>query len=166
MKRKRRFDNKKLGWLRFGKMLVAFIFVALLVFNLILGVSWVSGNSMLPTLHNGQVLISNRLEKEYEPGDIAAVRMPNGEYLVKRVIAVGGDTVDIKDGVVYINDLPESGYWVYGITEKAESGVTYPLTLSEGQIFALGDNRAVSVDSRVYGPLSATQTRGKILFVN
>ena len=163
MARKRKYGklyDKKLGLMRGLEEAVLVAVIVIALFTLVIGISRVSGNSMSPTLHDGQPVLYVRLEKNYVPGDIASVRMPDDEYLVKRIVAVEGDSVDIHDGVVYINGTAlEDGF---GYTE-AGSFNKYPVTLPEGHIFVLGDNREISVDSRAFGPISATQTRGRIV---
>ena len=159
---KRNYDRDRLNELRMLKFIAAAVIAAVLVFSFVISISHVDGYSMEPTLHNGQPVVCLRLAKDYKRGDIASVRMPNGEFLVKRVVAIAGDTVEIRDGEVLINgEILNDGF---GPTERADSGtVEYPLTLKPGQIFVLGDNRSVSTDSRTFGPIAATQSRGRIL---
>lgn len=165
--KKRRFlgkyDDQKIWWLRFLKTMLAAGVVIALVFLFIIGISHVSGSSMYPTLQNGQPVIFLRLGKEYKKGDIISARFPNGEYYVKRVVATAGDTVEIKDGYLYINGEKETGEYINGKTEE-QTGVRYPLELKNGQFFLVGDNRENSVDSRTFGPIAVSQTRGKVLF--
>ena len=159
-----KFDDKKLGMLRTGKEAAIIALAAIIVLLFVLGISKVSGNSMEPTLHDGQPVIFARLHGTYKAGDVVSLRMANDEYLVKRVVAVAGDTIEIRSGKLYVNGIAESVN--YGVTNRAESStVKYPLTLKEGQIFVLGDNREVSVDSRTFGPIASSQTRGLVLFV-
>lgn len=162
-KRSRKYDGDKLGWIRFFKEFVLIAAVLFLVFRFVIGLSRVSGNSMHPTYRNGEPVVYSRLHLNYERGDVASVRMPSGEYIIKRVVAVEGDTVEIIDGTFYINGEPEQGAYVNGETQPQDELIVYPITLTEGQIFVLGDNRSVSIDSRTIGPVATSQTRGKIL---
>ena len=162
MVKKRKYGflyNKKLEMFKGLKIALIIALALILVFSFVIGISLVSGNSMYPTLHDGQPVLYVRFIKNYSRGDIASVRMPSDEYLVKRIVAIEGDTVDIRDGVVYINGSPLDGY---GYT-YAGVGNKYPVTIQNGQIFVLGDNREISVDSRAFGPISTSQTRGKIV---
>ena len=164
MEKKRRYSknfDKKLGLLRTGKEAAVFAVILAVLFLFIIGISRISGASMEPTLHDGQPVVFLRLQKNYARGDVAAVRTPAGEWIVKRVAAVGGDTVDVADDMVTVNGVPAGP--LAGPTAEKDLFSGYPLELAEGQIFVLGDNSAVSVDSRTYGPLSVSQTRGKIL---
>ena len=158
-----KFDDKKLGILRFEKEFIVIAIAVFLLLKFVVGLSWVSGNSMYPTLKNNQPVFYNRLAKNYERGDIVSIRMPSGEYMVKRIVAVAGDTVDLRDGTVYINDVAESGDWVTQASEPQSVTVSYPLTISEGHVFVLGDNREVSIDSRTYGQMAMTQIRGRLM---
>lgn len=166
MARKRflgKYDDKKIWWLRFTKDLLAFAIVMVLLFTLIIGAARVSGYSMHPTYDNGQIVVFSRLQKDYEKGDVVSIKMANGERYIKRVIAVGGDQVEIIDGVFYVNGEVELECPAHGLTE-AQEGIKYPYTVKPGAYFVLGDNREVSIDSRTYGAVASTQIRGKVLF--
>lgn len=110
----------------------------------------VSGNSMIPTLHNEDLLIANRL-KEGKKGDIIIIADEKEYWLVKRVIATEGDTVMFdKDGFVYINGekySDEFGFANHTLHDvKIELDKEY--LLKEDEVFYLGDNRNNSNDSR------------------
>ena len=167
LSKRRKFDNKKLTWLRAAKEFAIFILSAFVIFRFIIGVSWISGNSMYPTFHNKQPVIYTRLSKSYERGDIVTFHTPSSdEYIIKRIVAVAGDTVDLHDGSLWINGEIEESFASYSIesweTDPEDASVIYPLTLKTGQFFAVGDNRSVSIDSRSYGPVSFSQIRGKL----
>lgn len=166
MKSMNLFQKMKYGGNRLQKLrdLEAFLLIlaaVFCIFRFVIGVSWVSGDSMFPTLRSGSPVLYYRLVQSYERGDVVSAKMPGGSYYVKRIVALEGDTVDIREGRLYVNGNPEE---LHGETLPQSDGVSYPLTLEAGQIFVLGDNRAVSVDSRTFGPLSDTQVRGKLLF--
>ena len=120
---------------------------------------------MLPTLQNGELTAYFRLVSDYDRGDIVSVRMPSGEYYVKRVIAVAGDVVDIKDGKLFINGEELDETYVQGITEVPIDGIEVPYTVEEDKVFVLGDNRENSVDSRTFGAVLTKEVQGKLLFV-
>ncbi len=80
---------------------------------------------------------------------------------VKRVIGVTGDTIDIRDGFVYVNDIKLKEPYANGITESRE--FTLPYTVGEEELFVLGDHRDVSMDSRSFGPISKKQVDGKVI---
>ena len=161
----RKYDGKKLGWLKDGKKFFLMILAAIVLFRILLGISFVDGDSMHPTLKNGTPVLYFRLAGSFDTGDIVSVRMPGGAYYIKRVVAVAGDTVELRDGKLYVNGAPSS-INAYGATEGQSELVEYPLTVQDGHIFVMGDNREVSIDSRTFGEISVTQVRGKIIIPN
>lgn len=158
----RKYDGYKGKWLKFGKRYALLILLLFLALRFLIGISWVSGDSMYPTLHNGETVIYLRTARSYEKGDIVSLRMAYGEYYIKRVVAVAGDSVDLHDGKLYINGEPDP--WAHGTTEPQENMVSYPFVVPEGKIFVVGDNREVSIDSRTFGSIALSQTLGKIVF--
>lgn len=140
------------------------VFVALfIIFYFVIGISRVDGESMMPSLKNNQTLVFYRLQRNFKRGDIIAVDMPNGDYYVKRVIGVAGDVVDIKDGKVFLNGKELNEPYKQGQTNPEGVIVKYPLTVSEGKVFVLGDNREHSTDSRAIGEVSLYAIPGIIL---
>lgn len=119
---------------------------AILISYLLLPAVMVTGTSMEPTLSNDQIVLCNKL-KTARRGDIIALYY-NKKVLLKRVIAVSGDTVDIdENGTVTLNgDVLDEPY----ISSKAlgECDIEFPYTVKENRWFVMGDNREVSVDSR------------------
>lgn len=158
----RKYDGRKREWLRMAKLFVLLIVIVIVVFRFVIGYATVLGVSMLDTLHDHDVVIYTRLGVNPEKGDIVSVSLPSGEKYVKRVIATAGDTVDIRDGIFYINGEPEQGDYFTGPTLNEESAFAYPLTVEEGDIFVMGDNRPESIDSRFFGPISGRQISGVV----
>lgn len=144
--------------------LLGVVVVIMLLFNLLIGISTIQGNSMYPTLHDGERVLYNRRYSDYKTGDIVALHRPDGEEFVKRVVAVAGDTVNIQGGKLYVNGEEEKLDGPVGKTEAAADGtVTYPLEVGENQVFVLGDNREISSDSRAFGPVDIDDLKGKII---
>lgn len=158
-----KYDKKKYGWLHFAIEFVAGIAVFLLVVSFVVGVAKVDGVSMYPTLKNNQPVIYNRLENSYQYGDIVAIKMPSGSNYVKRVIGVAGDTIELKDGKVSVNGKIVDEPYATQPTEPENERVLYPLTVGEGELFVLGDNRPESVDSRDFGCVILENVKGKLL---
>ena len=159
-----KYDGFKYGWLKDTKKFILLLIAVFLAFQLVIGFSFVNGDSMEPTLHNGELVLYTRLNKEYKKGDVVSVRIPSGEYYVKRIIALEGDTVRISDGSVYVNDRLLDEPYIVGETWEQAGAVRYPLTLQKGKIFVMGDNREISMDSRSFGVIGRGQIKGRLHF--
>lgn len=133
-----------------------------LLFTLVIGVDWVSGDSMQPALQHGDLVVYNRLGGGYAAGEIVVFRHEGGDVL-KRVAAVAGDTVVLDEaGQLFINSQPWPGQ-----TSYVETPVQTPLTVPPGSLFLMGDNPAHSLDSRsaAMGPVPESAVRGRVLLV-
>lgn len=131
------------------------LYVSMFHFQLML----VQGDSMMPTYHSWEFVLLDKHRIEYQRGDVAAFRCDGlKSVLIKRIAAVPGDTVDIQNGIVLVNGQPEEN-----TPETFPGDVSLPLTLSEGEYFLLGDNRAQSKDSRyqAVGIVNAKDLLGK-----
>lgn len=161
----KKYDGLKYGWLQDAKKFLLLFVILFIIFHNVIGFSFVKGNSMESTLVEGDIVLYTRINPQYHRGDVVSVRIPSGEYYVKRIIAMEGDVIDLRDGVVYLNDeLLFEPYLDGQVTDESEGVVRYPYTLQEGQIFVMGDNREVSMDSRSFGAIGVRQIRGKIWF--
>lgn len=138
--------------------------IAVLIATLWLPVLQVYGNSMTPTLQNGEIIFTVKMS-EFEPGDIISFYY-NNKILIKRVIARSGEWVNMDaDGNVYVNEtLLDEPY----LDEKAfgDCNIELPYQVPEGRVFVMGDQRSTSVDSRnsAVGCVAQEQIVGKILF--
>ena len=150
-------------------MLATIMLVFLLLFRMVI----VSGSSMYETLHDGDwlVLISNVFYQEPEYGDIIVASKDsfnNGEAIIKRVIATEGQIVDIdfSAGIVYVDGIPLDEPYTYTPTNYPE-GIAFPLLVKDGCIFAMGDNRNDSKDSRHpdIGLIDKREILGKAIFL-
>lgn len=82
--------------------------------------------------------------------------------LVKRVIGIEGDVIDIKENLVYVNGKQIDEKYIKNDTEVGD--IEFPLTVGQDELFVLGDNRKVSMDSRDFGTISVKQVEGKVSF--
>ncbi len=130
----------------------------------------VSGPSMLNTLHNGDNLIVEKVSYRFHDPrrfDII-VFYPYGpedkeDYYVKRVIGLPGETVQIIGKDIYIDgNILEEDYGKDPITDPGEA--RNPILLGEDEFFVLGDNREVSEDSRIFGPVEKSNISGHVIF--
>ncbi len=138
--------------------------VAVLVATLWTPVLHIFGNSMTPTLREGQYVVAVK-GSEFEQGDLVSFYIGN-KLLVKRVIALPGDWVDIReDGTVYINGEALTEPYV---SEKSfgQCDLEMPFQVPQERYFLMGDHRETSVDSRssVVGCVGADQIVGKVIF--
>lgn len=138
--------------------------VAVLIATRLLILVQVNGVSMVPTLEKDEIIFL-RQTKEVEKGDVIGFYY-GGRVLLKRVIAGGGDYIEIdNEGNVYVNDKKlEEPYLMGQSLGKCE--LDFPYQVPEGMLFVLGDNRAVSMDSRIkaIGCVEKDQIVGKVVF--
>ena len=153
--------------------LVGSVLVVVAIFTFVIRMMGVDGHSMLNTLQHGDrlLVVNSMLYHDYKYGDIVILRK-NGVFdddpIVKRVIATGGQTVDIDfgEGVVYVDGEALEEDYIREPTYTAE-GTEFPLTVPEGSIFVMGDNRNGSSDSRDYrlGTVDTRYVIGKAAFL-
>lgn len=150
-------------------LLCGMMLVLLLLFRVVV----VSGTSMNMTLLDGDylLLLSNSFYHTPEQGDIIVVSkqsFDNGAAFVKRVIATEGQTVDIDftRGIVYVDGIALEEPYINNLT-TTHGGVTFPLVVEKGCVFAMGDNRGISKDSRYpdIGQIDSREILGKAIFL-
>ena len=164
----RAYSEKNVRRQKQMRMLQRFLILVLavfLIFRFVIGVSFVNGDSMKNTLQNGQLVVYARILKQVQRGSVVSLGIADGSFYVKRVIAVEGDVVDIRAGAVYVKGEKEQGDYFIGETKPEEGQISYPYPGQPGDVFVLGDNREVSIDSRFYGPFNRSKVIGVLLFV-
>ena len=161
------------GMLLYLHDLIYMLSVIMIVFLLLFRMVVVSGPSMYSTLWDGDwlLVLSNAFYHNPEKGDIIIASKESynaGEPIVKRVIATEGQKVDIdfEAGIVYVNDQALEEDYTYTMT-NIEEGMEFPLIVSEGCVFAMGDNRNRSRDSRYpdIGLIDKREILGKAVFL-
>lgn len=130
--------------------------------------------SMEETIMTGDLVFSEKVSYRFgdpAPGDIVTFEDPEipSRTLIKRVIATEGQTVDLKDGSVYIDGLKQfepytDGKPSYPLANSSEE-ITYPYTVPAGEVWVMGDNRTNSQDSRYFGSVPVSSISGKAVLV-
>lgn len=152
---------------------IIIVIIAIVINVFIFNITTVSGESMNPTLENGDRLILKKYEKllnteVYSRGDIVVFKSPldkDNRSFIKRVVGVPGDKINISRGDLYINDeyIKEPYVENESFTESLSYGKNY--IVPEYKIFVMGDNRLTggSNDSRSFGSISVEEIKGKVV---
>lgn len=145
--------------------LVAVVLVALLLRQYVFTLTIVSGSSMEETLTDHEIVAVSKIDYAFSApkrGDVVICHYPNSnKNFIKRVVAIAGDTIQIADGRTYLNGtLVDEPHITY-----AASRDFGPVTIEEGRVFVMGDNRANSHDSRAEGALEISMLEGRVLAV-
>lgn len=147
--------------LKIGLVAAFLLFMTTFLF----GITQVRDTSMSPAVKEGDLVVYYRPQKNYVVND-AIVVDDKGKLQVRRVVAVAGDTVDISsDGGLIINGSTQIEDDIYTNTLPYKDGITFPVTVGEGEVFVLGDNRTTAEDSRIYGPVKISATKGRVMTV-
>ena len=152
-------------FMEWGKAILWAVVIALLIRSFLLDAIIVDGISMHPFLENRERVFVNRLVYRFSSprGNDIIVFERDPKPLIKRVIAVAGQTIEVTDGQVIVDGIALTEPYLTVVTQ----GRFGPYTVPEGTVFVMGDNRNVSLDSRdsSVGPVSLRNIRGKALAV-
>lgn len=142
-------NKKKNEWVEWGKAILIAIILAFCLRSFVFATSVVDGESMNPTLEDGETIFFNKftyLFDEPERGDIVIIQKPIKNY-VKRVIALPGETIKGKNHTLYINGEAYEQSFINKIAQN-NTGNFGPYKVPKNKYFVMGDNRAISKDSR------------------
>lgn len=162
-------SNDQSGSLRGGMIFVlvkaivftiAFLFVSVFVF----GMLRCPDDSMSPSFQGGDLVLFNRLDREYRASDVVVVKTPKG-LQVRRIVAVARDKVEIDGEGLKINGHLQSESRIYEKTFPSKKGISFPVRVKRGNVFVLADERQNSVDSRIYGVVNERDIKGTVVSV-
>lgn len=148
---------------------LALAVVISVVLNLfVVQVTEVRQRSMESTLLQSDRVLVSKVDYRFagpRPGDIVVFDPTTDVAIpyVKRVVAVAGETVDLRSGRLYVNGEPRDFVGAHGATTPQSPEIRYPLTIPQGEFFAMGDNREASSDSRSFGPQPDDRIIGKVI---
>lgn len=155
------------------------VLVVWLLFTFVLGLFYVPSGSMLDTIQLGDRVVGEKVSYRFgapRQGDVVTFLDPagSGETLIKRVIATSGQTVDLRDGTVYVDGQAcDEGYTAGRASLPLEEHagnlpglISYPYVVPDGCIWVMGDNRTNSLDSRYFGaiPIASVTSRAILIY--
>ncbi len=157
------------------KVFVICYIVVIVLTNYVVKPIRVEGSSMYPTLKDGELGLTNVFSVKFQSVNrydvVIIYNEERGEYWVKRVIGLPGDTVESKKDILYINDKPVEQQFLdqsYVQSMQKEGQFTSDfekVTLQEGEYWLMGDNRPRSEDSRIHGPFKESELVGKDVMI-
>lgn len=157
-------DNKVLIFLKELLPYVIILILVVIIRSYVFTPIRVNGRSMFPTLDGGEFMLLTKYNKnDLNRNDIIIVtidRKEGKEDLIKRIVALPGETISCKDGIVYINSKKIDEKYGQGVTNDFEK-----IKLGKNEYFVLGDNRVDSFDSSEFGPVKKENIKGKASFV-
>ena len=121
----------------------------IITFVFIFGISRCNDNSMSPAFKDGDLAFYYRLQKEYNIADVVVVEKDN-ELQIRRIIAKGGDQIEITEEGLKINGYLQQEINIYEETLPYVEGIAFPIEVPENEYFVLGDSRSNAKDSRIY----------------
>lgn len=178
-------QNAKSTFREYAEAIIIALALALFIRTFIIQAFKIPSGSMLPTLLIGDHLLVNKFiygvkvpfsgkvvipVKNPQPNDIIVFKYPENPKLdyIKRVIGVGGDVIEGRDKTIYVNGKPFDDRYGFHVENTVTKGVRDnfgPLTVPEGKVFVMGDNRDNSYDSRFWGFVDHKAIQGKALIL-
>ena len=141
----------------------AIVLAAILLFTFVYGALRCQDPHMSPAIKDGDLVIFYRFAKKtYMPRDLVVVKY-GGNKEIRRIVALGGDVVDITDNGLVINGALQQEPDIRSPTYSFEEGVQFPLTVPKGEYFLLADEREGAVDGRIYGTVRQDDLAGKVM---
>lgn len=150
------------------------VFIGLFIVTFVAQRTIVDGSSMLPTLTHGDQLIVEKITPRLDKlkrGDLVTLYIPEHleegkDFVVKRIVALGNDKVEIKDGKLYVNGEEIKEDYINGTVTEQLNPAYSSLVVPRDCVYVLGDNRLphASLDSRSIGPIEKKKVIGRVMF--
>lgn len=132
------------------------ILVVMVIRTFIVTPIMVRGDSMYPTLEGNEIMLLKKYDTDYKRFDVVVIdKNVEGDNLIKRVIGLPGETIRCRNNVVYIDGKPLDDSYAYGSTDNFQE-----IKLGDDEYFVMGDNREISLDSRVIGVIKKNEIDG------
>lgn len=171
-RKKSLFENFSAHLIDFIQTLVVFGAIFALIYLFVAQPHKVSGNSMVPTFHNGDYILTDKISYKIgspKRGDVIVLKNPQNasQDFIKRILAVPGDTIKIEDSAVFINGQKlDEPYLPEGVITRSADFLKEGEVIRAGpnQYYVLGDNREHSSDSRAWGPIGREEIIGRTFF--
>jgi signal peptidase I len=165
------FERRPSSWrsiIEIGQALVLAVVISIVLNAFVVQVTEVRQRSMEPTLFQADRVLVSKVDYRLAPpqrGDIVVFNptIDSGIPYVKRVAAVAGDVIDLRDGQLVVNGEPSELADAQGTTNAQSPQIRYPFTVPADHFFALGDNRVHSSDSRSFGAQPYDRIIGKVV---
>lgn len=150
-------------FLNFARSIISLFIVLFLLFTFGIGIKMAPNDDMSPRISAGDLVIYYKLTKVINPSDVIVVKKNGTEY-VSRVVAKGGDTVDITDEEnLIINGNMVTEDKIFYSTPRYEGFTDYPVKLKADECFVLADSREGGEDSRYFGPVKLKEIKGSMV---
>ena len=159
------FLRKNKNWIRLGIKILVLTLVLWLLFGVLIGLRRVEGVSMSHRVEDGDLVLFSRTDKTYYPDDVVLFERDN-ETHISSILASPGDIVTLDDvGRLYVNGAQVSDRIVYNLAEGEKPDISFPLRVQRNTFFVLNENLEDMNDSRSFGPIPATDIKGKIFTI-
>ena len=154
-------EQKKASWVSWMVFLLTLVII-FIIFRFVIGIITISGNSMNPTLEDGDLLLTSNIFYTVDRNDIIVYHDENGFNVIKRVIGLPGDKIAIQDGIVSVNGKIVTEPYTIGLSNEMEE-----IIVPKESYFVIGDNRTPgeSLDSRNdrVGSIDEKNINGKVM---
>ncbi len=152
------------GHMDLAVFMTGLLSVIVIVNTFLASFATVDGTSMKPTLEGRDTIITRHIAVQYERFDVVIVKVAEGKYYVKRIVALPGEHLQIVDGDVLVDGTTLEEPHIGDVNTPCNSAENCDIHIPDGHVYILGDNRSNSDDSRSFGPISKENLYGRVFF--